>query len=141
MQVLSIAKHQATISQQTLQAVTMQVLGKAGHSCSCDIWSAGVIMYMLLVGYPPFTGATDNAILRRVKKGQLTFTGVEPLSGTHPAIILTPLFTDNAILWRVKKRQLTFIGAIQVLSETYPAVILTHLLVQHSQMIPFCGMS
>ena len=57
----------------------MQVLGKAGHSCSCDIWSAGVIMYMLLVGYPPFTGATDNAILRRVKKGQFTFTGVEQI--------------------------------------------------------------
>ena len=32
-------------------------------------------MYMLLVGYPPFTGPTDNAILRRVRKGQFTFTG------------------------------------------------------------------
>lgn len=53
----------------------LQVLGKSGHQCSCDIWSAGVIMYILLVGYPPFGGSTDSAILRRVRKGQYTFSG------------------------------------------------------------------
>jgi calcium-dependent protein kinase len=53
----------------------LQVLGKSGHQCSCDIWSAGVIMYILLVGYPPFGGATEHAILRQVRKGQYTFTG------------------------------------------------------------------
>lgn len=32
-------------------------------------------MYILLVGYPPFGGSSDQAILRRVRKGQYTFTG------------------------------------------------------------------
>ncbi len=56
-------------------SLLLQVLGKSGHQCSCDIWSAGVIMYILLVGYPPFGGATEHAILRQVRKGQYTFTG------------------------------------------------------------------
>ncbi|KAL0037492.1 hypothetical protein WJX79_010861 [Trebouxia sp. C0005] len=55
--------------------VAPEVLGKSGHQCSCDIWSAGVIMHILLVGYPPFGGATEHAILRQVRKGQYTFTG------------------------------------------------------------------
>ena len=34
-----------------------------------DLWSAGVILYMLIVGYPPFYGESDKKILLNVKKG------------------------------------------------------------------------
>lgn len=39
----------------------------------CDLWSLGVIFYILLCGYPPFNGPTNEDILEAVAKGKFNF--------------------------------------------------------------------
>lgn len=51
--------------------IAPDVLNKS-YNEKCDIWSLGVILYILLVGYPPFNGSDDKKIIDAVKKGKYT---------------------------------------------------------------------
>ena len=46
---------------------------KGLYDQKCDIWSAGVILYILVTGVPPFNGESDDLILKAVKKMTYTF--------------------------------------------------------------------
>ena len=35
----------------------------------CDLWSVGVLMYILLANIPPFDGRDENEIIKNVKAG------------------------------------------------------------------------
>ena len=45
---------------------------KKSYDHKCDLWSCGVILYILLCGYPPFNGQTDKKIIEAVLAGEYT---------------------------------------------------------------------
>lgn len=46
---------------------------KRKYSKEADIWSCGVILYILLSGVPPFWGETEQQIFDAVAKGTIDF--------------------------------------------------------------------
>ena len=50
---------------------------KREYTNSCDIWSIGVITYILLCGYPPFYGDSDTQIFESVRVGKFDFPSPE----------------------------------------------------------------
>jgi len=53
----------------TITYVAPEVLGKKYAQGSCDLWSMGVIVFILLSGYMPFMASSDAAIVRAIRRG------------------------------------------------------------------------
>jgi len=73
----TIIKDQLQTPCYTPYYVAPEVLGPEKYDKSCDIWSLGVIMYILICGYPPFYSHHGQPISpgmkRRIRGGQYEF--------------------------------------------------------------------
>jgi calcium-dependent protein kinase len=45
---------------------------KHKYNEKCDVWSCGVIFYIMLCGYPPFNGNNEEEIIESVKRGKFS---------------------------------------------------------------------
>ena len=53
--------------------VAPEILFGVPYDTQADIWSLGVIVYILLGGYPPFIEKNQRNLFRRIKKGDYEF--------------------------------------------------------------------
>jgi len=53
--------------------VAPEILKGKPYDETADMWSVGVILYILLGGYPPFIDDNQRKLFRKIRKGQYTF--------------------------------------------------------------------
>lgn len=66
------SNHRMSTKVGTAYYVSPEVL-QGNYDEKCDIWSSGVILYILLTGEPPFNGPNDNEIYRKIMKKKFSF--------------------------------------------------------------------
>ena len=49
--------------------IAPEILAKKPYDFSCDLWSCGVILYLLLSGSPPFKGTSNHEIFNNIMEG------------------------------------------------------------------------
>ncbi|GAA6233658.1 serine/threonine-protein kinase 33 [Lates japonicus] len=58
----------------TLIYMAPEMMTGCGYTQWCDMWSIGVVMYMLLSGEPPFVSKTKANLLEKITNQEVTFT-------------------------------------------------------------------
>ena len=76
--------------------IAPEVLVMKGYDKQCDVWSLGVIVYILLCGFPPFYADNDAQLFEKIKRGQYEFLRPywDPISETAKDFIDKMLRVD-----------------------------------------------
>ncbi|CAI2347629.1 unnamed protein product [Caenorhabditis sp. 36 PRJEB53466] len=78
--------------------VAPEVLNKTGYGCKVDIWAAGVILYAILVGFPPFQSAdgSEQDLFSAIQSGEFCFPSPswDDISWSVRHLIMCLIHTD-----------------------------------------------
>jgi calcium-dependent protein kinase len=77
---------------------------RLNYNEKCDIWSCGVIMFVMLSGTPPFTGLDDEEIIHKVKQGTYSFSHRAWSRVSEQAINLIQLMMNVDVHARISAR-------------------------------------
>ena len=51
----------------------ISIISGSTYTSACDLWSAGVMLYILLAGCPPFYNKSEQSLLSAVRRGRYSF--------------------------------------------------------------------
>uniref|UniRef100_A0A7S0J9G7 Protein kinase domain-containing protein n=1 Tax=Calcidiscus leptoporus TaxID=127549 RepID=A0A7S0J9G7_9EUKA len=76
--------------------IAPEVLRMKGYGKECDVWSLGVIIYILLCGFPPFYAENDAQLYEKIKRGEYEFLRPywDPISDLAKDLIRKMLTVD-----------------------------------------------
>lgn len=97
---VSMAKQKQRQRSGTSFYAAPEVFRKTGYDEKADIWSCGVVFYVMLCGKPPFYGKSDSEILNKVQNGKYSTSGPEWAGVSVSAIQLI----DKMLEKKPKKR-------------------------------------
>ena len=82
----------------TLTYVAPEIIQGGGYGREVDMWSCGVIIYVLLCGYPPFYGNDDKEMLDMTLRGKFEFLSPDwdSISGDAKDLITKLIRRDRA---------------------------------------------
>ena len=78
---------------------------------AADMWSLGVIVFLLVCGFPPFNGDSQEKIFRKIKKGKFRFPRPAELGGVQLSDSVQDLI--SSLLLMQPHKRLTAAAALQ----------------------------
>ena len=85
--------------------VAPEILKNIPYDQSADMWSVGVILYVLLVGYPPFASENQNVLFQKIRTADFSFRESDwsGISEDAKELIKNLLVVDPLQRWTAKR--------------------------------------
>ncbi|KAF0719383.1 Aste57867_1079 [Aphanomyces stellatus] len=78
----------------SLPNMAPEILAEAVYGREVDIWSVGVMAYLLLCGHAPYEGATEAEFLAAIQRGQIEFDAPDDVSDLARSFVMSMLVLD-----------------------------------------------